>query len=124
MRHSKIDLTMNVYTDPRLLDVHGAWDALPTLPLDGRSQQRQLATGTAGAESLLAQMLAPNIDKASKSWSTGGKGQPEAPTRTDERTTDVSVYAVKRKKPLTTGVNGFRKERETGFEPATSSLGS
>jgi integrase len=24
MRHSKIDLTKNVYTDPKLLDVHGA----------------------------------------------------------------------------------------------------
>ena len=23
MRHSSIDLTMNVYTDPKLLDVHG-----------------------------------------------------------------------------------------------------
>jgi hypothetical protein len=35
MRHSSIDLTMNVYTDPRLLDVHGALDSLPTLSLDG-----------------------------------------------------------------------------------------
>ena len=34
MRHSSIDLTMNVYTDPRLLDVHGALDSLPTLSLD------------------------------------------------------------------------------------------
>ncbi|HUT56507.1 MAG TPA: site-specific integrase [Phycisphaerae bacterium] len=33
MRHSSIDLTMNVYTDPQLLDVAGALDALPGLPL-------------------------------------------------------------------------------------------
>ena len=33
MRHSRIDLTMNVYTDPKLLDVAGALDALPELPL-------------------------------------------------------------------------------------------
>ena len=26
MRHSTIDLTMNVYTDPKLLDVAGAWN--------------------------------------------------------------------------------------------------
>ncbi len=32
MRHSTIELTMNVYTDPRLLDVGGAVEALP--PLD------------------------------------------------------------------------------------------
>ena len=31
MRHSSIDLTMNVYTDPRLLDVAGALEALPGL---------------------------------------------------------------------------------------------
>jgi integrase len=35
MRHSTIDLTMSVYTDPKLLDVVGALDALPGLPLDG-----------------------------------------------------------------------------------------
>ena len=29
MRHSSLDLTMNVYTDPKLLDVHGALDMLP-----------------------------------------------------------------------------------------------
>lgn len=29
MRHSKIDLTMNIYTDPALLDVAGAVKALP-----------------------------------------------------------------------------------------------
>src|SRR5260221_8457175 len=46
MRHSNIELTMSVYTDPRLLDVAGAMDALPALPLGGdRSPQR--ATGTA-----------------------------------------------------------------------------
>lgn len=31
MRHSHIDLTMGVYTDPRLLDVAAAMDALPAL---------------------------------------------------------------------------------------------
>jgi integrase len=33
MRHSKPELTANVYTDPRLLDVAGAINALPTLAL-------------------------------------------------------------------------------------------
>jgi integrase len=33
MRHSDPSLTANVYTDPKLLDVHGALDALPSLPL-------------------------------------------------------------------------------------------
>jgi len=34
MRHSSLDLTMNVYTDPSLLDVAGALEALPELSLD------------------------------------------------------------------------------------------
>jgi hypothetical protein len=47
MRHSTIDLTMNTYTDPELLDVAGALDALPALPLDGTpARQEQRATGT------------------------------------------------------------------------------
>ena len=33
MRHSSIDLTMNIYTDPKLLDIAGAMDSLPLLPL-------------------------------------------------------------------------------------------
>ena len=34
MRHSTIDLTMNTYTDPKLLDVYGELDSLPSLNLD------------------------------------------------------------------------------------------
>ena len=45
MRHSDIDLTMNVYTDPRLLDVQGALDVLPALPLDsGQSTTSRAAS--------------------------------------------------------------------------------
>jgi len=48
MRHSSIDLTMNVYTDPKLLDVAGALDAFPELPLTSSAidQPRLLPTGT------------------------------------------------------------------------------
>ncbi len=40
---------MNVYTDPKLLDVHGALDTLPTLDLNSSPQteaQSMRATGT------------------------------------------------------------------------------
>jgi integrase len=37
MRHSSLDLTMNVYTDPQLLDVAGAMEALPALDIVGGS---------------------------------------------------------------------------------------
>ncbi|KKL10334.1 hypothetical protein LCGC14_2556870, partial [marine sediment metagenome] len=62
MRHSSIDLTMNVYTDPKLLDVAGAMEALPALPLgDGRQTAANVlsATGTDDSStSPLAPMLA------------------------------------------------------------------
>jgi len=41
MRHSTIDLTMNVYTDPRLLDVAGAAEALPGLGAEEKAEVPQ-----------------------------------------------------------------------------------
>ena len=48
MRHSDIDLTMNVYTDPTLLDRHGAVNSLPTMNSNANptKRERQKATGT------------------------------------------------------------------------------
>ncbi len=40
MRHSTLDLTMNTYTDPRLLDVASALNVLPRLPLEGNGAQQ------------------------------------------------------------------------------------
>jgi hypothetical protein len=45
MRHSKPELTANIYTDPKLLDVAGAIDALPALTLPAEAA----ATGTSTA---------------------------------------------------------------------------
>ena len=49
MRHSTIDLTMNTYTDPKLLDVCGALDSLPSLDLNASPSTEKnwmRATGT------------------------------------------------------------------------------
>jgi integrase len=43
MRHSTMDLTMTVYTDPRLLDVEGALAVLPELPLAPAAPQASVA---------------------------------------------------------------------------------
>ncbi len=48
MRHSTINLTMTTYTDPVLLDVAGALDALPALPLDGGAAAREYQCAIAG----------------------------------------------------------------------------
>ncbi len=71
MRHSSIDLTMNVYTDPRVLDVAGALDSLPALPLNANpsKRQRNIATGTDGNR--VAPTVAPTSDKRCKSGATG-----------------------------------------------------
>src|SRR6476659_7111638 len=62
MRHSDIKLTMGVYTDPRLLDVRGAVERLPALPLpDGPSRTAAAATGTDGRPPELAPTLAPTV---------------------------------------------------------------
>ena len=59
MRHSDIKLTMNVYTDPRLLDVRGALDTLPQLSLEaGRDAAR--ASGTEART--VAPTVAPTPD--------------------------------------------------------------
>ena len=62
MQHADINLTMNVYTDPRLLDVRGAMDTLPTLPLDGNRSPMGNAVAATGTDdaSPLAPPLAPD----------------------------------------------------------------
>jgi integrase len=39
MRHSDINLTMQTYTDEKLLDVHQALNVLPALPLPAEEPQ-------------------------------------------------------------------------------------
>jgi integrase len=48
MRHSSIDLTMNVYTDPKLLDVAGALERLPDLSLNAGNAHEVLRAVGAG----------------------------------------------------------------------------
>lgn len=52
LRHSSLELTMQLYTDPRLLDVAGALAALPALPTAGSTAEAARATGTDDAVAL------------------------------------------------------------------------
>ena len=52
MRHSTIDLTMNVYTDPKLLDVVGALEALPRLPLEASRRVDRLQLRPTGTDQI------------------------------------------------------------------------
>ncbi len=61
MRHSSIDLTMAVYTDPKLLDVYGAMNALPELPLDGKSKSEQTSIKATGTDDTRPLSVAPTV---------------------------------------------------------------
>lgn len=63
MRHSSIALTMNVYTNSRLLDVQGNVEALPeSSAADDPNQQRQrLAAGAENFSAYDSQLDAPEV---------------------------------------------------------------
>jgi integrase len=127
MRHSKIDLTMTVYTDPKLLDVRGALDALPALPLQGDQAEGETVRAT-GTDSTLARTLAPTLAptwcKRKQSKTIPGKREE---TGTENALPDdiaVSGLPVKTKQPLTSAVSGCLEMGATGLEPVTPSVSS
>ena len=68
MRHSDIALTMNVYTDPKLLDASGAIERLPELTIDGpperTSEQAEQVLGATGTDGNGGESVAPNVTPA------------------------------------------------------------
>jgi integrase len=135
MRHSKLELTMGVYTDPKLLDVRGALDVLPALPLDGadrRGQSAALATGTDGVPAvtpnpdrdvhLLAPTLAPTPDKTVQSRAIPVISAGERQEQPGADAVPATSIPDKRKEPLTTPVSGPVGMGATGLEPVTPSV--
>jgi integrase len=122
MRHSKIELTMSVYTDPRLLDVRGALDVLPALPLDGTRQEAARATGTEGEAGKFAPEFAPTRCKLVQTETTVDKTGGGEDHASEPSGIDVSSSPVKGKHPLTTAVNGCLGVGAIGLEPMTPSV--
>jgi integrase len=118
MRHSSIDLTMNIYTDPRLLDVAGALDALPALPLNGKTNAEPLkATGSLNATPNVP-TLVPTLVPTSDFPGTAGAIADKAGRTADETGSAVSGVSAKRKAPLATA--GILETK--GLEPSTFAL--
>ena len=124
MRHSSIDLTMNVYTDPQSLDVLGALNSLPTMTLDSQFSAQQGAIQAGGDESLVAVTVAVNSVQTSHKLSL-----PVIQLAVDSAmgfTADDNENQVKSLK--SSPFSGLRsngdKKRAKGFEPSTYSLGS
>jgi len=120
MRHSTIDLTMNVYTDPKLLDVQGALESLPSLSIAEAHPEVQKATGTEDARSALAPTLAPKPDNSGKTGASPVKKAPMASSLVDSPSLAVSTGADKRKHSLSIKDCECQEVGMTGFEPATS----
>lgn len=113
MRHSKLDLSMNVYTDPKMLDVAQAVNVLPALP-DVSTVEK------------LSGRIAPGIAPT-----PGNPGQIAANTGNDRTGIKLSVAAevivgsalpVNEKGPLTVPVNEPLGVGATGLEPVTPSV--
>jgi hypothetical protein len=113
MRHSVLELTMNTYTDPKLLDVAGALDVFPELPLDDRPHtERQQATETDGRR--LVPGLVPNAGNCCTSGALAGqpgngRSSGEAVIRSCADTSSAPESSAVRK-------------RAKGLEPSTTSL--
>jgi integrase len=110
MRHSDIRLTMGVYTDPKLLDVRGAIDALPALSLDGEGRQERetaQATGTDDeAGRAFAPGFAPTWCKLVQTGTTADKTADFGTASARKGTVAVTSSGGKRKEPPTTPVSG------------------
>ncbi len=124
MRHSDPSLTANVYTDPRLLDIHGALDVLPTLPL--------AAGPDAGRDSLQAtgtddhHPLAPPL---ALTWCKPSASEAYADTTKAELPNSIGPPGLAGKACIPGDFAGFQGGNEkglrvetTGIEPATSWL--
>jgi len=72
MRHSRIDLTMNVYTDPIALDIAGAVESLPSISVMAPRANRLRRTGTENSSSTVAPTVAPSAGKLGQIVSSSG----------------------------------------------------
>ena len=142
---------MNTYTDPKLLDVAGAMEALPALPLSVQGGQvgvtivglRATGTENAVAERIDARTVRPNVTPMTTVNSTTSPLVPvlvpttgktcilgsildkvTAESGRNESTAAVAVSAcaVNKKDPLTTAVNGSRSVERRRVELPTSAL--
>jgi len=124
MRHSDPKLTANVYTDPKLLDVRGALDALPALPLTGGRPDIGAVAKATGTDDLrpsaLAPVLAPTLDFSVQSRTNPVKMAGGAEATGAGPAHDVTSSPDKEKQPADNRCQPAVVVGVTGFEPATS----
>ena len=116
MRHSSIDLTMAVYTDPKLLDVYGAMNALPELLLDGKSTSERTSIKATGTDSCrpfpVAPTVVPNSGNLVPRLATADKTDNDCLNNEHAKsqpTIAVRAYVGYKNTPLSTADNGSSK---------------
>jgi hypothetical protein len=116
----------NVYTDPKLLDVRGALNVLPVLPLgEALKKEKAKATGTLGAPCqnsayALASVIALKTGKTRTSGGTSDHDGVLCPEGEPQNETLVSGQSGKRNGSQSTSDHEPASIGATGFEPATS----
>lgn len=116
MRQSDIRLTLQTYTDPKLINTVGALDALSQLSTDTVPQEIR-ATGTEGQSmKTLGPQLGPKglIRERSRASVRTGRGT-EGRKRGNSQLHFPATFS--------TQSQGHSSKRAIGFEPTTSSLG-
>jgi integrase len=103
MRHSDPRLTANVYTDPQLLDIAGALDALPVLPIGGSEPLAEAATGTHGGDPACSAACG-NFRPTETELSISGNPEASGAPREAARETVLSSAPDSPCQPLSAGV--------------------
>ena len=127
MRHSDVRLTMGVYTHLEMDDVRQAVSLLPRIAIEGPTTGSHAPGRTCSpteSDLSVAPDVAPKPVKRGHLETIPDNPREDSASRGRDLSNDVSAYPDKRKRPLTTCVNDLFQERERGFEPPTSSLGS
>jgi hypothetical protein len=126
MRHSDPKLTAIVYTDPKLLDVFGALDALPSLALTAKpteATERVRAVGTYG-RCAVALPVALASDESRQSLSNDGNSSTSEPRNAIAGPIAVtSVASGDFRTPIGLAAGGG-EVCPAGLEPATFSSGA
>jgi hypothetical protein len=119
MRHSDISLTMGVYTDPKLLDVYGAMDALPELPLTGTTGDEPETirlTGTSDVGALVPLLVPACAQRGISGSISGNPGDPADDVEIDRPMVETTLKPTK-KGSLASIAKEPSEIAPLGFEP-------
>jgi len=120
MRQSDVNFTMQTYTDPKLLNVRAALEALPALPLSGRGGQEPDTPPchTEGDQQLALGLALPQYKPGQTGSIPGNEGGPGTPSARGERL-DVRSCPDKRNTPLSSADSGVQESgrEDLNFRP-------